>query len=551
MKKLTTLATLLLSFISSAQQFEWMRYSMGNSANTGAHIAVDRAKNSYVTGLLRDTTTFGATTLIEIGNRSDIYLAKYDSSGNFVWVQQIKTLGSDEADGLVVDSVGNCYLTGFTGWTATFGSGSDTVTIPTKGGFDIFIAKYNTNGKLLWVKSPGSKKDDVSKGISIDGAGNIFITGGVSDTILFGEGPNAKVLNVARSAMITAKYDSSGNFKWVQMAKPDIDDRYIATAGIGGYGIGADKYGNAYIAGQNIGDCTFIDSNPVSLSSPLNGDPFIAKYSAAGKLQWVKKGINGNQLFTLTGLNTDENGKSYMSGYFDGTITFDAITINSNDGHILLAKFDSSGNCLWAKAEGKANGGAWEVLAKNNGHCYVTGSVAVPAVFGTGAYQQSLTANTAGSSFVAEYDPSGNLLDLLSFQDLDSYDIDVDETGNKYLVGDGLIYNVNRGNMAVGRIKGNISSIGSNVLETQVRSLEIYPNPTDNCVNISFKADKAPTELRLEIKNIMGQTIYSKSYQELTGELNEKIILGDRSKGIYFIEIITDKSKLVRKIILE
>src|SRR3972149_4329281 len=123
------LCMLLNSTPSSAQDLEWAKRAGGTSFdyNFSGGIAADTSGNSYVTGSFNGSATFGAgetneTTLVSAGE-SDIFVAKYDSSGMLVWAKRAGGTSHDNGRGIAVDSSGNSYVMGIFIGSATFGAG--------------------------------------------------------------------------------------------------------------------------------------------------------------------------------------------------------------------------------------------------------------------------------------------------------------------------------------------------------------------------------------------------------------------------------------------
>jgi hypothetical protein len=84
----------------------------------------------------------------------DIFVAKHDSSGQVLWARRAGDSGSDCGNGIAVDYLGNSYVTGFFSGTATFGS----VILTGSGGTDVFVAKYDAGGELVWVQKAGGRQ---------------------------------------------------------------------------------------------------------------------------------------------------------------------------------------------------------------------------------------------------------------------------------------------------------------------------------------------------------------------------------------------------------
>ncbi|MBN4066110.1 SBBP repeat-containing protein, partial [Candidatus Amoebophilus asiaticus] len=171
-----------------AQTYEWAKGMGDTLSDYGNSIAVDGSGNIYITGNFQGTTDFdpgtGTANLTSAG-LWDIFFAKYDSGGNYVWAKGIGGLGWDNGLGLALDDTGNVYITGYFQDTADFDPGAGTVYLTSAGGEDIILAKYDTDGNYVWAKGIGSTNDDFGYGIALDVSGNVYITGYFQDTTDF------------------------------------------------------------------------------------------------------------------------------------------------------------------------------------------------------------------------------------------------------------------------------------------------------------------------------------------------------------------------------
>ena len=80
---------------------------------------------------------------------------------------------------------------------------------------------------------------------------------------------------------------------------------------------------------------------------------------------------------------------------------------------------------------------------------------------------------------------------------------------------------------------------------------QIYPNPSGDVFNVFYQSPPTNTPIRLSVKNISGQIIFSKEYQNFTGEIKDTIDLNSKAKGIYFVEMINGEMVETKKIVLE
>src|SRR5262245_39586846 len=84
---------------------------------------------------------------------------------------------SDQGRGIATDSAGNVYIAGSFEDTADFDPGPGSSELTSQGSFDMVVAKYSTNGVLLWARSMGGSDGDNGRAIAVDGSGNVYTTG--------------------------------------------------------------------------------------------------------------------------------------------------------------------------------------------------------------------------------------------------------------------------------------------------------------------------------------------------------------------------------------
>jgi hypothetical protein len=239
--------------VDSGFNFLWAKRAGGTGGDVGRGIAVDSSGNAYVTGYFQGTAEFGATTLTSAGSW-DIYVAKVDSGGNFLWAKRAGGTSSDESKGIAVDSSGNAYITGEFQGTAVFGA----TTLTSAGQSDTYMAKVDSGGNFLWAKRAGGTNQDYVNGIAVDSSGNAYITGHFEGIAEFGA---TTLTSAGNNDTYIAKVDSGGNFLWAK-----------STVGVGG--IAVDSSGNAYITGSFWNTAVF---GATTLTSAGGTDIFIWK----------------------------------------------------------------------------------------------------------------------------------------------------------------------------------------------------------------------------------------------------------------------------------
>lgn len=154
----------------------------------------------------------------------DAWLAKYDSDGNQLWIEQFGTSDYEFPAGVVTDSEGNVYSAGYT--LGSLGGAS-------AGSYDVWVTKYDGEGNQIWIEQFGSAGADEPQSIAIDADDNIFITG-FTDGAVAGS-------NAGQEDLWAAKLDSDGNL---------LEIEQYGSAGIDrGLGIAPTSSGNVFLAG--------------------------------------------------------------------------------------------------------------------------------------------------------------------------------------------------------------------------------------------------------------------------------------------------------------
>ena len=309
-------------------------------------ITTDSKGNIIVTGYFRGTATFGDTILTSNGEGfSDIFIAVYDSKGNFVWVEQAGGANNDYSYSVTADSIGNIIVTGRFKETAIFGD----IEITSLGFNDIFIAKYDLEGNVVFVKQVGGPGNDYGNSVVLDRNSSIIVTGYFEQEVSFG---NNVLTSLGSSDIFIVKYDSEGNLIFVEQGGGIYKDQ--------GTSVTTDSDGNILVVGNIQGGAIF---GEIEIASNVFIGMFIAKYDKDGNLLWVERAAGDAE---GTGINTDLNRNIIVSGFFgffqEAVAIFGEIEVASYGSlDIFIAKYDTDGNLFWVEHAGgkrrdKANG---------------------------------------------------------------------------------------------------------------------------------------------------------------------------------------------------
>jgi len=550
MKKTFLLFILALCSVALFAQNEdwfWVKKAGGTSNDYGNSIAVDANGNSYITGYFTYIATFGTTTLTSSGS-NDIFVAKIDHNGNWLWAKKAGGTSDDYGYGIAVDANGNSYVTGKFYGSATFG----TTTLTSSGYEDIFVAKLDSNGNWLWAKKAGGTDYDVGFGIAVDANGNSYVTGNFRGSATFG---TTTLTSSGYADIFVAKLDSSGNWLWAKQAGgTDYDD---------GYGIVVDINGNSYVTGIFYSsNCSF---GSTTLTSSGGSDIFVAKLDINGNWLWAKQ-AGGTSGDSGNGIAVDANGNSYITGGFKESATFGTTTLTSSgyyDYDIFVTKLDIDGNWLWAKqAGGTGDEGSNSIAVDANGNSYITSGFEESVNFGT----TTLTSSGYLDIFVAKIDHNGNWLwakQAGGAIDDCGYGIALDANGNSYVTGV-FMESANFGtttltssgdrDIFVAKLEEvNSISLPDIISFSGIRS--IYPNPFNPLTTIDYEISM-PADVIIEVYNNRGQLVrnFILGYKEqgsykLTweGEDNNGCLC---SSGIYYIRMQAGKEIYIKKAVL-
>lgn len=414
MKKLILLNVFLVIVnYTFSQNIEWAK-AMGSKMNDkGKCIFRDASGNLYASGYFQDTIDLdpGKGNDFHPSKGSyDVFISKYDSSGNLIWAKSIGGRSTESGESIVVDDSGNVYVTGMFGYSSWGDSmdcdpGSGKFNLVSNGSSDVFIVKLNSSGNMVWAKSYGGKGRDGGFSITIDKLNNIYLGGNCSGPVDFDKTSGKFKFNNGGSFIL--KLTSGGNCIWAKVVGNDGDL---------GYAIKTDAQNNVYATGlfYNSGDFD-PGQNVFKLTSKGEEDIFIIKLDSLGDLVWAR-GVGGNSYDQGLTLAIDGLGNVYSSGFFWSTVDFDPganvfnLVCNSY-ADIFVLKLNASGNFIWAKRIGSSylDYGLSMVVDKNN-NIYTAGLFESRVDFDPGIGEYFIDPNGSFDAYVLKLDTNGNFV---------------------------------------------------------------------------------------------------------------------------------------------
>ncbi len=278
----------------------WRKELNYNAYAFAEALAIDADGNVYFACNTSDAL-FGETNK---GDR-DVFIVKFDKTGNKVWHKWLGSNNNDSAQALSTDADGNIYLAGETSG-ALF---SET----NKGVQDAFVVKYDKTGNKVWHKWLGSSSYDTARALATDTNGNVYLAGATKGAF-FSE------TNEGYNDAFVVKYDKTGDEVWHKwLGSNDYDTaRALAT----------DTNGNIYLVGYTDGTF-FAETNRGS------SDAFIVKYDKVGNKIW-HKWLGSNDYDSTRALATDTDGNVYLAGAINGALVGET---NKGGTDIFIVKF--------------------------------------------------------------------------------------------------------------------------------------------------------------------------------------------------------------------
>ncbi len=391
----------------------WSTYYGSSQTQYTEKCSTDQNGNIVYTGFTtgNNIATVGAHQ-VSIGGLYDAFLVKFNNIGTLQWCTYIGGANDDFGYDVAVDASNQIYVTGETessSGIATIGA-HQTVLGGAPAVADAFLAKFDTNGNIIWSTYYGtSSAEQGGKSINIDNNGDLTIVGTRYNAIF------------TNSTSFIAKFTAAGIFTWEQSISGDAwtrghavcndsDNNYylvgtskstinISTlgtyqqvyAGAGGSTVAGDAYiikfsnsgdkiwgtyfgGPAYDwAGDAIidnNDSLYIVGWTSSLSGISNGnahqpnngasyDGFIAKFDTTGNIAWSTY-YGGNDIDLVTGVTINLSNDLYISGKSRSTNNIATLdghqTLLSGSNDAFLAKFSPNGDRVWGTYYGGAAG---------------------------------------------------------------------------------------------------------------------------------------------------------------------------------------------------
>lgn len=306
---------IFITKIDKNGEIKWTQ-QLGTSEDDNAKsIVIDNENYIYISGSTKGSMDGNG------GNGNyDIFIVKFDNSGNLIWTKQFGTSENDYSFASTISNE-NIYIAGH-----TEGNLDNNIN---KGKFDAFITKLDKDGNILWTDQWGDEGNEYIYSVSSDNDGNIYTTGNVENYF-------------SGNYTFTTKTDAQGKKLWKKQWDTSYSFSQITV-----------KDNNIYLLGN-------LDYYPILIITDTSGSELSNKTWSTTKAH-------------PTSMIIDSKKNIYACGFLYQN--FSGYT-NAGALDVFVAKLNSKGGFLWAQQWGSVSyDTASSVLTDSSGNIYVTGYV--------------------------------------------------------------------------------------------------------------------------------------------------------------------------------
>lgn len=337
----------------------WIK-QFGSSGYDRCSDIIHHKGHLYATGFFNDTLYFADTMLISSGY-DDMFLLDMDVNGNINMIKKFGGTGEDQGYALCTDSEDNLYWTGIFQDTLMI-DGSEIVS---QGDFDLFTAKLNSEGEVLWINTAGGTEQDMGLALTTDKYNNVYVTGSFEDTATFAD---TTISSMGNQDIFLVKYNNSGEQMWLESAGGEWGAQASA--------ITINNDDQLFLTGIFGGEAFFGQDTLVANGS---FDFFVGAWDFNGEINWLKS--FGSTERESAGDLAFDNDYLYLSCQFADETQLPDTTISDRSAQIM--QFTKSGELsdLIQVGEYYRN----KIALDQSSALYITGEIAggpTPQLFG-------------------------------------------------------------------------------------------------------------------------------------------------------------------------
>ena len=362
----------------------WLKKFSGPADVAPNGLAIDAFGNCFVTGAFLDTVKFptlsGSFDLSSAGS-ADIFIAKYDSNGNFIWAKRAG--GTLWDDGVVISAApsGVFAIAGDFEGTSEFGNlpNLETIKSASDTAYDLFVALYNPDGSLQWVAEGGGPATDHGNAVAVSNDNTVYAGGTFEDTATWINGFKTFV-SAGSSDDILLKLTATGSPGWATRIGGHREDFLNGISVADGKCYFIARNGNGV---QPPPDTVTYDSSGLEVAldglGPEKKIGMLAAFDASSGFRLWEQNVNVNGYCNPTALAQSPDRKLFVAGEFQDTVSFsyssDSTTkISRGADDLYLSEWDTSGVLKWVNTGGSIGNDFVYGIAADSTRCVGTGT---------------------------------------------------------------------------------------------------------------------------------------------------------------------------------
>lgn len=316
---------IILSLTASGT-YRWAHVLGSPNDDIASTIHYDGFGNVYVAGQFSDTIDFdpgpAAYPLISFGY-PDFFMLKLDTAGNFKWAKTSSSINYNNivlTGAITSDKQGNVYAVGSYTYSMDVDPDTGVYALNSKEYYDIFVLQMDSAGNFKWAQSYGGRDRDFAEDITVDPAGNVYITGYFGDTVDFDGGPGVANFGTTAISTFIQKLDKTGQRIWTKALGRSAS----------GYGVTVDANSDVFICGKYF--TADFDPNVGVQARTANGkdDVFLLHLDSAGNYKNVTS-LGGEGDDVGLAVAVDERGNIFLTGQYRKTVDFDPDTTTTSN----------------------------------------------------------------------------------------------------------------------------------------------------------------------------------------------------------------------------
>lgn len=312
--------------------WRWAKNFALVKAGTGLALAVSGSGSVYAAGLFDQELEIDDQKL-EAGGPSDLFLAKFDSSGELLWLKKGLSSGGISSPVLSLNPDGNIFLGGEFSGTLSFDDAENS----SFGESDLFVTMLDPLGSRIWTATTGSNKEEKLLKMDLTGDGGILVHGSTQGSFKIGANRLGEHADSAGNRFFLAKINPDGNWAWGSPIQ-QLGNQCICSH------FSSDTEGNTWFC-----DNSYSSSKSHAIyTGGMMVNSQLTMLNSHGKKVWSKS-ISGSDV-SIDWMSAGPNSGIFVSGSFQGSLNLGDCKLDSGSQTAqYYAYFDSKGNCLWAR----------------------------------------------------------------------------------------------------------------------------------------------------------------------------------------------------------